>query len=291
MHIVMPQSEKIAESSNKLVVDGKAYLRFVSNLPGQTSLEELYQTDPQRVLFPEVPQGEIIQAAIVTTSGGLVGGDKTSVKVEVSENAQVLVLGQAAEKIYRSTGKNSSVKVSLKAKEGGWLEYLPQEAILFEGARLQRDTRIKVEGEGQVFAGEILVFGRIGSGERFETGFVYDSWEITRDGRVVWADALHLDRDIAAVIDAPSCFDGSVAIATAVYVGPRAEKQLETAREILHANGKDTLKAASCVNDILVVRWLGRDVFELRRDFGNFWRIFRNKVAGLPQVMPRLWQI
>ena len=102
---------------------------------------------------------------------------------------------------------------------------------------------------------------------------------------------MHLDTDIAAVIDAPSCFDGSVAIATAVYVGPRAEKQLETAREILHANGKDTLKAASCVNDILVVRWLGRDVFELRRNFGNFWRIFRNKVAGLPQVMPRLWQI
>ena len=122
----------------------------------------------------------------------------------MGEKSKATILQQAAEKIYRSTGENSIVNVILSAREDSWLEYIPQEAILFEGARLQRDTRIKVEGEGQVFAGEIIVFGRVGSGERFESGFVYDRWEITRDGRLVWADALHLDRDIAAVVEYPS---------------------------------------------------------------------------------------
>jgi len=285
------QFNSLGNLPDKIIIDGEARLSFKCEGSKYTKLDKLYQSDPQRVLFPNASTGEPIQAVIVTTSGGLVGGDKILLEVEMGEKSKATILQQAAEKIYRSTGENSIVNVILSAREDSWLEYIPQEAILFEGAHLQRDTRIKVEGEGQVFAGEIIVFGRVGSGERFESGFVYDRWEITRDGRLVWADALHLDRDIAAVVEDPSCFDGSATLATAVYVGPRAEKHLETAREILRGNGRDTLKAATFVNDILVVRWLGRDAFELRRDFGNFWSTFRNKVAGLPQEMPRLWHI
>jgi urease accessory protein len=39
------------------------------------------------------------------------------------------------------------------------------------------------------------------------------------------------------------------------------------------------------------MRWLGQDAFDLRNDFGSFWGAFRNKVAGLPDKLPRLWEM
>jgi len=136
-----------------------------------------------------------------------------------------------------------------------------------------------------------MVFGRLGHGERFTRGLAHDGWEVSTDGRLVWADVLHLEDDIARVIDDPACFDGAVAAATAVYAGPDAEQYLETVREIFNSRESTTLTAATFINGILVMRWLGQDAFDLRNDFGSFWGAFRNKVAGLPDKLPRLWEM
>ena len=48
---------------------------------------------------------------------------------------------------------------------------------------------------------------------------------------------------------------------------------------------------ATCVGDVLVVRWLDRDARRLRDAYGKFWAEFRHHVAGLPSAMPRLWAI
>ena len=58
---------------DKTRVDGRAEIRFAQK-GGQTRLARLYQHEPLRVLFPAPASGDIPQAALVTTSGGLVGG-------------------------------------------------------------------------------------------------------------------------------------------------------------------------------------------------------------------------
>lgn len=287
---ISPSNEETTDTA-RIVVDGKARLSFAADDDGVTRLEDLYQRDPMRVLFPNTPKNDISQAVIVTTSGGLVGGDQISMEFETREAASALVMGQSAEKIYRSAGDDVCINVNLKAGVDSWLEYLPQETILFEGAQLRRKTTIDVSKGGRLLAGEILVFGRLGHGERFSRGLAHDGWEVSIEGRLRWADALHLEDDIAAVIDDPACFDGAVAAATAVYVGPDAEQHLETVRDIFDARESTTLTGSTFINGILVMRWLGQDAFDLRNDFGSFWGAFRNKVAGLPDKLPRLWEM
>jgi urease accessory protein len=291
MYAAISLSKDEALLEKKIIVDGKARLSFAADDDGITRLEDLYQRDPQRILFPNAPKDDITQAVVVTTSGGLVGGDQISVEIKTSEKARALVTAQAAEKIYRSAGEDATINVILSAKAGSWLEYLPQETILFEGSRLCRNTHINVEGDGKLLAGEMMVFGRLGHGERFSNGLAHDGWEVSKDGRLIWAEALHLENDIASVLEDPSCFDGAVAAATAVYIGPDAEARLITVREIFETQDSDTLKGATFVNGVLVVRWLGNDAFDLRNDFGTFWGNFRNKVAGLPTTLPRLWNM
>ncbi len=256
----------------------------------QSRLARLYQTDPLRVLFPGVAAGDIPCAALVTTAGGLVGGDRLAVAASVGPGAAALVAGQAAEKVYRSTGADVSIDVELDAAAGGWLEWLPQETILFDGARLRRATTVSVEAQARVLAGEIVVFGRTAMGETVRRGLLNDRWRIQRDGRAVWADALHIDASFQEVLGAPAGFGGAVAAATVVYAGPDADAHLDAVRECL--DGLAPVRAgATVVGGILVTRLLAADALSLRTAFGTFWIWFRHRAGGWPAALPRLWSV
>jgi urease accessory protein len=271
------------------LANGRAEIGFTADGTG-TSLAHLYHHEPLRVLFPTPPASDCRQAALVTTSGGLVGGDRLSVAVAAGSGARAMVAAQAAEKVYRSTGPDCRIEVRLGAEAGSWLEFLPQETILFDGARLARTTRIEAAADARVLAGEMVVFGRIGSGERFSHGFLRDAWELRRDGALVWSDALLLDGDVSGPLAHPAGFDGATAAATAIYVGPDARAQLEPARAAL--SDTDLVRCgATLVNGVLIARFLGREPRVLRGAFGHFWRAMRQATGGLPPVLPRFWLI
>jgi urease accessory protein len=257
----------------------------------KTRLADLYHHDPLRVVFPNPAPGEPVSAVLVTTSGGLVGGDRLDIAATVEAGAAAMVMAQAAEKVYRSAGADSRIGVDLAAGADAWLEYLPQETILFENSRLRRRTEIDADTTARVLAGELLVFGRIARGERMSGGLIRDSWQVRRGGRLVWADALHMADDIAGILAQPAGFDGAVACATVVYVAGDAPDLLAFSRERLGADGDGLRAGATVVNGVLVARWIGRDAFTLRRAFGNFWMAFRQRAAGLPAALPRLWHM
>jgi len=285
----MFDATSLFEGRAATLADGRAEIGFIAD-GGVTRLAHLYHHEPMRVLFPTPATGDCLQAALVTTSGGLVGGDRLSIEVRTGRSARVQVSPQAAEKVYRSSGLDCRIDVALIAEAESWLEFLPQETILFNGARLARATRIEAAPEARVLAGEMAVFGRIGRGERFARGLFRDAWEVRRAGALMWTDALLLDGDIATPLEHPAGFDGATAAATVIYVGPDAPEQLDAARRAL-IDGETVRCGATLVNEVLVVRFLGRDARILRERFGHFWCEMRRTLAGLPTVLPRFWLI
>ncbi len=280
----------LSEAVQVIEVKGRAEIGFVHR-DGATRLAHLYQHDPVRVLFPNIPPGGVLEATIVTTSGGLVGGDEISLEITAGPNATALVSTQAAEKIYRSSGAKTDISVAITAQEDAWLEWLPQETILFDGSKLRRRISVKAARGARILAGEILVLGRVGSGERFSSGFLRDAWEVWLMDRLTWADALYLDNDISGVLSHPACFDGATALATAVYVCGDPAVHLDAARDMLSATGDNVLSSATVVNGVLVMRWLGQDAYHLRQAFGGFWKVFRHHAGGQAAELPRLWYV
>jgi urease accessory protein len=177
----------------------------------------------------------------------------------------------------------------LAAGPGAWLEFLPQETILFDNARFCRHTDIEVGRGARLLAGEILVFGRTARGERMTRGLVRESFRIRREDRLAWCDALHLDGDIGAHLDEPAGFSGCHALATLVLVADDASRHLA----VLRAMGQDDAIhfGATVVNGILVARWLAKDSLALRRSFGTAWGQLRAAAGRLPKTLPRLWHI
>jgi urease accessory protein len=270
------------------LVRGRAEVAF-ERRDGETRLFGLFHHDPLRVLFPHPRAGDPPTAVLATTSGGIVGGDRLDIHLRAGPGAQALAAAQAAEKVYRSAGPDCTVEMALEAAAGSRLEWLPQETILFDGARLRRLTRVDLEGDAGVLAGEFLVFGRIARGERFRTGLARDAWEVRLDGRLVWADALHLDGDCLSLLDHPACFGGAAALATILYAGPDAAGLLDRVR----AAGTDAAvqQGATCLGPLLVVRLLGHDVLRLREAFGRTWAELRSLALGRPARLPRFWHV
>jgi len=277
-----------AALSHRQHVHGQARIAY-RGAGAASRLAGLFQTDPLRVLFPNVAADEMPCAALVTTSGGLVGGDRLSIEAAVGAASAARVAGQAAEKVYRSTGADVTIDVALSAEPGGWLEWLPQETILFDGARLRRTTTVSVAGDARILAGEIVVFGRTAMGEAVHRGLLHDTWHVCRDGRGVWADALHIDDRFQHILATPAGFGGAVAAATVVYTGPDAQDHLTAVRDRLHDG--DCRAGATVVNGVLIVRFLAADALVLRDGFGGFWAWSRHRAGGWSAALPRLWSV
>jgi urease accessory protein len=272
---------------------GAAEIRFGSR-GGVTRLDHLYQRDPLRVLFPAPAAGDPVLAVLLTTSGGLVAGDRLDITVGLAADAAAHVTAAAAEKIYRSTGATTTIRQSLSVASGAMLEFLPQETILFEGARLRRETTVELAPGAAFLGGDIVVFGRRARGERFTRGFLRELWEVRRAGRLVWGDALHLEDDVGAIIDEPACFDGAAAFATMILapVGRNPSALIENAREIQSANAAGGLRAGvTAVAGLLIARWLAADAAQLRRAYAGLAGHLRQAAMGLPSSLPRLWSV
>lgn len=289
MYGVISPSDRLAAAPPLAGVHGVARLGYV-NAAGIHRLSTLYQRNPLRVLFPRPTAGDPPVAALITTSGGLVGGDRLEVDFSVGKNAALMAIGQAAEKVYRSLGSDCVVDIALEVADGGWLEWLPQETILFEGARLRWSMALAVAESARVLAGEMLVFGRVARGETLTRGLVRDAWTVRRGGRLVWADALHMaDDDIAYGLDAAAGFAGARAYATAIYVGPDAADHLDLAREAAAMAG--VRSGATLCGAVLIARWLGADPAPVRHAFGEYWMRLRAAAGRLPPRLPRLWHV
>jgi urease accessory protein len=262
--------------------DGTAELRFECR--GERSvLRHLYQSAPLRVLFPQPESGEPPLAALVNTAGGLAGGDRLRVEARACAGSTATLCTPAAEKLYRSLGPETGIETTLHIEAGATLEWLPQETILFEGARLRRRLVAELAPDARLLAAEMLVFGRAARGEVFRRGSLHDSWRLRVDGRLRWADALRLAEPGAALAD-PFGFGGAGAFATLLYAAPDAAAHLPALREAAGPLGAATLPREG----VALIRWLGPSA-PVRAALAAAIPPLRATLLGLPPLLPRLW--
>src|SRR5262245_5204087 len=109
---------------------------------GTTHLARRAHRGPLVVQRPFRPEGPAVcHVYLLHPPGGLVGGDGLVVDVGVDAGAHALVTTPAASKVYRTNGEEVRQTQRLRVAGRGALEWLPQEAILYDGARATLETR------------------------------------------------------------------------------------------------------------------------------------------------------
>src|ERR1700730_17083164 len=115
----------------------------VAAASGASRRARVHEAGSLRVRFPNADRGNALEAVIVNTAGGMAGGDRFAIDIEVGASAALTVTTAAAEKVYRSLGPDTSIDVKLEVGAGGALAWVPQETILFDQMRLARTIRVQ----------------------------------------------------------------------------------------------------------------------------------------------------
>jgi urease accessory protein len=269
--------------------DGGAVLSIGCGSAGVSRLRDLYQRAPCRLLFPDVEPGEPLQAVLLTTSGGLTGGDRTRVEFNVGANACATLTTQAAEKLYRALPGTPPVEctVAVTAGANAWCEWLAQEAILFNGARLRRAFSADLAAGSRMLAVESIIFGRHAMGEDLLTGMLHDSWRIRHAGRLTWADAMRLEGDIAGLRRSPFGFGHAVGCATLLYAAQDAGELLEPVRDLLAEDADQS--GVTLLDDLLIIRMLDGEAARLRSRVVRVAGLIRHTAGGFSGALPRVW--
>ncbi len=245
---------------------------------GLTRRRRVQEEGSLRVRFPNSDLREP-QAVIVNTAGGIAGGDRFDLDFELGEGSRLVVTTAAAEKVYRALGPDAEIGVTLSVGADAALTWLPQETILFDRVRLTRHIDIELAESASLLLAESIVFGRSAMGETVRQGRLFDRWRLRRGGRLVFAETVRLEGEIARTLVEPTAADGGAAIATLLIV-PGDEGKVAALRAMSETFAGEV--GISAWNGIAVVRLCARDGAALRRDLMTL-------LATLQTTLPRLW--
>jgi urease accessory protein len=240
---------------------GAGFVVMCSDALGKTRLKDLRNSGSTKLVFPQ-STARNCEVILVNTAGGITGGDRFNLDVCVQAAGDLTLTTQAAERAYRAQpGEVGQLTSRLTVQAGATLKWLPQEMILFDRCALQRRLEVDLAPTAQFLMVEPLVFGRAAMGEKLNDVKFSDRIKISRDGQPIYVDGIELNGDVTRHLERPAIANGAGAMASVVMVGCDMAQHLTPVRAIL----PDSAGASIIADDILVVRLLGADSFELRR--------------------------
>ena len=170
-----------------------------------TVLDQFRQEGCLKARLPRPERGAWTTAVTLNSSGGVVQGDRLTTAVTAGPGTCLTVASQAAERFYRSPGGSPALlRTALSVAPGAALEWLPQEAILFDRCALDRRLEIGVAAGGWLLAVETLVFGRALMGETVREALLRDTIQVRQGGRLVLHDAIRLDGPVQDTLARPA---------------------------------------------------------------------------------------
>ncbi|MEO1694742.1 MAG: urease accessory protein UreD, partial [Pseudomonadota bacterium] len=221
-------------------VNGGVELGLTVAISGRTVAARRVERDGYKLRTPN--RADACEVAIINTGGGIAGGDRVTIAVDAGPGADAVVAAPQAERIYKAASTApATYAVRLRLAAHARLDWLPQETILFDGARIVRTIDVDMDPTARIVIGECVVFGRTARDEAFASGRFSDRWRFHRSGALVHAEAFDTDalRDAGnldsgrALLSARPALGPACAFGTLVALGGNADDLLPAVRACL----------------------------------------------------------
>ncbi len=255
---------------------------------GQSWLLQQERRGPLFVQKPFYPEGPgTCHTYIVHPPGGVVGGDRLHLDATLGTGCQVLLTTPAASKFYRSAGADAAQINCLDVGTDAVLEWLPQETIIYNGARARMRTVVRLASGARFIGWEMICLGLPACARPFIHGRIDQRFEIWREEQPLLIDPLRIGPQdplltarwgmaghpvvgtLAATVDEPGVVD-----AIRRKVAPKPD------------NG---LFAVTGIHGLTLCRYLGDNVYAGLKIFRQAWEVLRPVVKGRDACAPRIW--
>jgi urease accessory protein len=167
--------------------------------PRGSTVTRAYAESPLKWLTP-ANHGDAAWLFAASYGGGLVGGDRLAIDVDVQAGAAAFLSTQASTKVYRSSA-GASTRLIASAGAGALLVSLPDPVVCFAGSDYRQTQAFTIDPSAGLIALDWMTSGRRGSGERWAFDAYASTTTLRVGGRLVLHDAVRLsavDGDLAA---------------------------------------------------------------------------------------------
>ncbi|MGQ0528504.1 MAG: urease accessory protein UreD [Panacagrimonas sp.] len=239
----------------------------------------------QKALYPESPmRAELL---ILHPPAGIAGGDHLKLDLRLEPGAQARITTPGAAKWYRSNGSPAQQDLHIAVGESATLEWLPQEAIVYDGARVRTETDIACTETSRACGWDLWMLGRSAAGEQFRNGQVHQRLSLRRAGRLLWRERVCLaagDPLFASMLG----WQGANVMGSYWALGlPNDESLIERCREVAEPGVRIGVTRFS--HGLLIARALGHSAERVRAALTRIWSLLRPALCGAPGIAPRIW--
>lgn len=219
---------------------------------------------------------------LINSGGGFVEGDASDLHAKLEPNTRALITTTSASKFYKCLNNSISREIAnFSVGEGALLEYLPDEAIPFAKARVERQMRFDLASSARLFATDMIAAGRIHyrDGEAFSFSSLRSDFLVLIDGREVLVDRL-IAQDAEEVEALARLWDGAMHLATVVSYAPDLPGHIED--EVNASLTKLDVRTGGVtrLGDMIVCRILSDEAWRCHEAVYAVWAVLRPSLAG-----------
>lgn len=272
--------------------EGRLQLRYARD--GERTVAHDRHEGPLRVLQSLYPEGgAICHHVLVHPPGGIVGGDRLQVDVQVGEGAHALITTPGATRFYRSGGEPASQHAHLQVAAQGRLEWLPLETLAYSGCVAENSVRFELAMGAQMMGWDLLALGLPAAEQPFVQGHYLQALEWP--GR--WLERGRIDAQDHLLLNSPLGLAGQRVCGTLWFAsgsalnGELREALLDGARACAAPHALARLAGATSPNEGLVLlRVLAARVEPAMDLLRQVWLRWREQAWGLTAAAPRVWR-
>ncbi|HYY49815.1 MAG TPA: urease accessory protein UreD [Nitrososphaeraceae archaeon] len=156
---------------------GALTLRLEQNTENsKTVVKEQYSKVPlftQRALYLEESIPSMAYMYIISPSGGILQGDRYRMDITLRNNACAHITTQGATRIYRMEKNYATQIVNITVDDGCYFEFVPDQIIPYRDSRFYQTVNLSIHDNATMMYAEMIVPGRVASGESFEYDICY----------------------------------------------------------------------------------------------------------------------
>lgn len=248
---------------------------------------------PLRILKSLYPEGDAVcHNILVHPPSGLVGGDELQIHLNLQAHAHALITTPGATRFYGSDGLTASQHVKARLADHARLEWLPLEALAYNGCQAHNQVVFQMDTHSQLMAWDITALGLPHADQPFVKGQFQQHLQI--EG--VWLERGCIRAEDTRLLQSPLGLNGHTCQATLVFAQGSAmsddlrSEVLELARDVCESHALRLQAGVSSPDaQLVVVRVLSDQVEPAMDLLKRIWLQWRHQVWHMPAVAPRIW--
>ena len=266
--------------------NGEISIVFRRNAAGKTYMARQYHKIPLQLLkahYYDVDGTAIVYS--LNPAGGILQHDRLLTEIECEAGADAVFTTPGDNKYYRMDDDCAKVWNRLYVHSGGILEYLPEHNVPFADSTVYQDNEFRVEKGGVLFAADMVTAGRVASGERFDYTHYASRTRIFIDGELALYDNCSLKPSEEDLLQT-GLLDGYQTNGSLYVYADGMDPQLKSQVSALSSEAV-RLAAGNVRPDLMVIRFLGDGIIEMRETMQNVWDVCRQSILNKPALRLR----